>query len=161
MEKQSAEWEAGTPELAGRRTGGVQRYEGTKSIWGSGDQRRLCAGRPAISFRRLRGRIRSSKSAPSKVSSFALTAGPPPEYSPSRPSILTTRWHGIRSGIGFLAKAVPTARVARSAPIALATHRYERTSPAGIVLTFRKTLRWKGVQQDRSIRPENRRRPSR
>ena len=42
------------------------------------------------------------------------------EYLPMRPSLRTTRWHGIRSGTGFLASADPVARTAPGRPISLA-----------------------------------------
>ena len=41
---------------------------------------------------------------------------PPSEYLPRWPSLRTTRWHGIRSGTGFFASAVPAARTALGMP---------------------------------------------
>ena len=45
----------------------------------------------------------------------------PPAYWPSVPSLRITRWHGISTGSGLRAQAVPTARTAAGRPAAAAT----------------------------------------
>src|SRR6266849_6552419 len=68
------------------------------------------------------------------------------------PSVRTTRWHGMKYGIGLLASAVPTARTAAGRPISRATHPYGRTSPRGISRVLRSTACSNAVNPRRSKR---------
>ncbi len=58
--------------------------------------------------------------------------GAPKTYPPIVASPRTTRWHGISSGTGLRASALPTARVASGAPISRASQLYGRAWPRSI-----------------------------
>ena len=66
------------------------------------------------------GGIFIPRQAASRSSSADLAAAPP-AYCPVDPSDRTTRWHGITTGSGLRAQAVPTARTAFGLPTAAAT----------------------------------------
>ncbi len=55
----------------------------------------------------------------------------PNAYCPVRPSFLTTRWQGTRSGTGLFAITLPTAREAFGEPASRANQAYGLTSPRG------------------------------
>src|SRR6266699_3615285 len=68
------------------------------------------------------------------------------------PSARTTRWHGMKYGIGLFASAVPTARTADGCPISRATQLYGRTWPYGISRALRSTACSNSVSPRRSKR---------
>src|SRR5712691_1226621 len=68
------------------------------------------------------------------------------------PSARTTRWHGMKYGIGLFASAVPTARTADGCPISRATQLYGRTCPYGISRALRSTACSNSVSPRRSKR---------
>ena len=72
---------------------------------------------PRLSF--LAGGLNNQEPA-SRASILAFNGSPPPN-SPGDPSLLITRWQGMKTGYAFLAMVVPTNRAARGRPASRAT----------------------------------------